>query len=795
MQKMRKNKGITLIALIITIVILLILTAVSMTMLLGENGLITKAIQSGEQMQIASGKEEIDLQVLGMITEKASKSESCTLEYIKENLPSKLQNLGIVGEKGSPLSAFYVEYKGYEYEVNAQYIVTYVGKGDYKEKPDISLSIDQIQTGVEKVTIEAIASVEEGSIEEIQMPDGSKVPGNTASLEVKENGDYTFTATSNRGRVTSKTINVSNIRQEGMDLTGLLTGEDAHNHIYETQYNDTQHWEECIICGNKQNIANHHIQTIGNAATCDEYVILGQEVCTDNCGYSKQLEYLEHIRPAKLNWQNYLGTRHIAYQCERCGGSGKNSLTQEHTFYINGKIMTVNQMKQAGMNIHQYTSLTCTVCKLNIPLNQHTFYTNICYLCDKKYGPDINFNIAENTVENGQGKIDLLNNATQYVYAQVNTNGRTFSSVTTSSLNKNTNYNVGTPELIKQEGNIWTYRIPISLIDRNKSFTETLSLTMYWYTNLTQGSMLDGYVIGNGASSVRAEAILECIPIHSQPTINEIKEIDEETVGEWVIKKKLNIQGTATKREIVYISMYDEEGKAIFEDEAVPVVNGNYSFISNYGLEAIENTNFTIKVKDAFGNIGEKQITLSHVDSQAPTIISEKAFNEEWSKNKEVKLEIEEKGIGGVQIACNDANAYENTEQQEGKYSKTYNFIGDIYQDMQVAIYLKDDLGNIHTEKITIGKIDGTSPTITNIKTEKEGENTKVTIEANDRNEKLGEEGSGIAGYAITTSKELPIDALYSKSATITVTSPGTYYIYVKDNAGNLANRQEIIIE
>ena len=765
-----------------------------MTMLLGENGLITKAIQSGEQMQIASGKEEIDLQVLGMITEKASKSESCTLEYIKENLPSKLQNLGIVGEKGSPLSAFYVEYKGYEYEVNAQYIVTYVGKGDYKEKPDISLSIDQIQTGVEKVTIEAIASVEEGSIEEIQMPDGSKVPGNTASLEVKENGDYTFTATSNRGRVTSKTINVSNIRQEGMDLTGLLTGEDAHNHIYETQYNDTQHWEECIICGNKQNIANHHIQTIGNAATCDVYVNLGQEVCTDNCGYSKQIEYLEHIRPAQLNWQNYKCERHIAYQCERCGGSGANSLEQNHTFNINGKIMTVDEMIQAGINVHQYTSLTCTVCKLSVPLNKHTFYSNTCYLCNKKYGPDINFNIAENAVENGQGKIDLLNNTTQYVYAQVNTNGRTFSQVTAVSFRSGANYyNVGTPELVKQEGNIWTYRMAVSLKDRSKNFTEPLTILMDWYTNLTVGSSLDGYSIGDG--TVKAQAQFTVNPINAKPTVGEVQEIDEETVGEWVIKKKLNIQGTATKREIVYISMYDEEGKAIFEEEAVPVVNGNYSFTSNYGLEAIENTNFTIKVKDAFGNIGEKQITLSHVDSQAPTIISEKAFNEEWSKNKEVKLEIEEKGIGGVQIACNDANAYENTEQQEGKYSKTYNFIGDIYQDMQVAIYLKDNLGNIHTEKITIGKIDGTSPTITNIKTEKEGENTKVTIEANDRNEKLGEEGSGIAGYAITTSKELPIDALYSKSATITVTSPATYYIYVKDNAGNLANRQEIVIE
>ena len=794
MQKMRKNKGITLIALIITIVILLILTAVSMTMLLGENGLITKAIQSGEQMQITSGKEEIDLQVLGMITEKASKSESCTLEYIKENLPSKLQNLGIVGEKGSPLSAFYVEYKGYEYEVNAQYIVTYVGKGDYKEKPDISLSIDQIQTGVEKVTIEAIASVEEGNIEEIQMPDGSKVPGNTASLEVKENGDYTFTATSNRGRVTSKTISVSNISQEGTDLTGLITGEDAHNHIYETQYNDTQHWEECIICRNKQNIANHHKQTIGNAATCDEYVTLGQEVCTDNCGYSKQIEYLEHIRPAKINWQNYKSKTHIAFQCERCGGSGSNSLSQEHSFNINGKIMTINQMIQAGINVHQYTSLTCTVCKLNIPLNKHTFYSSTCYLCNKKYGPDINFNITENTVENGQGKIDLLNNTTQYVYAQVNTNGRNFTNVTASCFKTSANYyNLGTPELVKKEGNIWTYRMAVSLKDRNKNFTEPLIILMRWNTDLTVGKTLDGYAIGDG--TVAAEVQFTVNPIDAKPTIGEVQEIDEETVGEWVIKKKLNIQGTATKREIVYISMYDEEGKAIFEDEAVPVVNGNYSFTSNYGLEAIENTNFTIKVKDAFGNIGEKQITLSHVDSQAPNIISEKAFNEEWSKNKEVKLEIEEKGIGGVQIACNDANAYENTEQQEGKYSKTYNFIGDIYQDMQVAIYLKDDLGNIHTEKITIGKIDGTSPTITNIKTEKEGENTKVTIEANDRNEKLGEEGSGIAGYAITTSKELPIDALYSKSATITVTSPGTYYIYVKDNAGNLANRQEIVIE
>ena len=40
---MKRNEGVTLIALIITIIVLLILVAVSLNMILGENGIITKA--------------------------------------------------------------------------------------------------------------------------------------------------------------------------------------------------------------------------------------------------------------------------------------------------------------------------------------------------------------------------------------------------------------------------------------------------------------------------------------------------------------------------------------------------------------------------------------------------------------------------------------------------------------------------------------------------------------------------------------------------------------------------------
>lgn len=56
-----KNKGITLIALVITIIVLLILTGVSINMISGENGIITKAKLAAEETRYASIEEAYDL--------------------------------------------------------------------------------------------------------------------------------------------------------------------------------------------------------------------------------------------------------------------------------------------------------------------------------------------------------------------------------------------------------------------------------------------------------------------------------------------------------------------------------------------------------------------------------------------------------------------------------------------------------------------------------------------------------------------------------------------------------------
>ena len=54
---MKKEKGITLVTLVITIIILIILAGVSITTLVGDNGIITKAKQARENI-IYAGKEE-----------------------------------------------------------------------------------------------------------------------------------------------------------------------------------------------------------------------------------------------------------------------------------------------------------------------------------------------------------------------------------------------------------------------------------------------------------------------------------------------------------------------------------------------------------------------------------------------------------------------------------------------------------------------------------------------------------------------------------------------------------------
>ncbi len=81
MKTKLKNEGITLIALVVTIVVLLILAGITINMVLGENGIISQAKLAAEKTKEAEEQQEKDLQDLaGMINEAVNGKDPETLQ-------------------------------------------------------------------------------------------------------------------------------------------------------------------------------------------------------------------------------------------------------------------------------------------------------------------------------------------------------------------------------------------------------------------------------------------------------------------------------------------------------------------------------------------------------------------------------------------------------------------------------------------------------------------------------------------------------------------------------------------
>ena len=74
--KVKTNKGITLIALVVTVIVLLMLSGITISMLTGDNGIITKAKEAKEKTKQAEQEEAYALEsVLNSINSSAPSTD------------------------------------------------------------------------------------------------------------------------------------------------------------------------------------------------------------------------------------------------------------------------------------------------------------------------------------------------------------------------------------------------------------------------------------------------------------------------------------------------------------------------------------------------------------------------------------------------------------------------------------------------------------------------------------------------------------------------------------------------
>ena len=95
---LRRNKGITLIALVVTIIVILILAGISIAMLTGQNGILNRAAEAKEKTGAAQEDESRKLHFFFDIT-KSKTMESIKGSKIGECLKLKFNLLKIIREK------------------------------------------------------------------------------------------------------------------------------------------------------------------------------------------------------------------------------------------------------------------------------------------------------------------------------------------------------------------------------------------------------------------------------------------------------------------------------------------------------------------------------------------------------------------------------------------------------------------------------------------------------------------------------------------------------------------------
>ena len=207
-EQLKINKGITLIALVITIIVLLILAGVTIATLTGDNGILTKAQNSKEKNAQKTVEEQINLAV------QASKiNEGLVID--KDILEQELTNNGIeITKSENDELPWTVKKDGYVYTISEN--------GEVKEKEGIAITTGDIEilkgsTEGKKVSAQ-ILSGETGTIkwEHTGNITLSATEGNEITVNVNSNANAGDTATITAridGKTYQDSINVKIVTQ------------------------------------------------------------------------------------------------------------------------------------------------------------------------------------------------------------------------------------------------------------------------------------------------------------------------------------------------------------------------------------------------------------------------------------------------------------------------------------------------------------------------------------------------------------------------------------------------------
>ena len=182
-KTIKEQKGITLVALVITVIIIIILATVTLNFTFGEDGIVTRAEQAAQLAEESTAMEEMGLYLAGLKFTQVAEEDFRLADYLSNNIG----NDGLEDFLNNGDGYGQVSYNGHNFLVNLEdYTYTYLGKSD----GTVNRRIEQV-LGNNNESVPGIAMVEAGAIETEDL--GWRV------LSVNSDGSVNLIANKNTG--------------------------------------------------------------------------------------------------------------------------------------------------------------------------------------------------------------------------------------------------------------------------------------------------------------------------------------------------------------------------------------------------------------------------------------------------------------------------------------------------------------------------------------------------------------------------------------------------------------------
>ena len=270
---MKNNVAITLIALIITIIVLLILTGVTLNMVMGENGIFGKANNAKSKTEVAQYEEELCMCILELQTDSATNGTTFNMETIKNKLVEKVKELENTDDMEFPTEESETRlegtYKGYEFYIDDKY-VAHIGD----KSTGISLTTSLEPTGWTQGPVTATITIKSNNGLKKIVPQGeNEITLNgekeytITKSDIAENTIFTYEVTDSQNNTQTKTAIINTIDKEppadftitaentaeGLKITGETTdaesGVDHYEYFVKDESNKETKYDTNLIQG------------------------------------------------------------------------------------------------------------------------------------------------------------------------------------------------------------------------------------------------------------------------------------------------------------------------------------------------------------------------------------------------------------------------------------------------------------------------------------------------------------------------------------------------------------------